>query len=139
MRSVRRGGWKLIQYDALNGQVRETQLFNLRENPDEYLAQHHDTEVQSLTGVMPTADQQNLADDPRYAAPRAELEALLLAEMRRLDDPYRLWYQPDDGLTPPPDGPPRQQQQGQANPPAASGQSGQPPQQRRQRQTSPAQ
>ena len=27
-----------------------------------------------------------------------ELENLLLAEMRRLDDPYRLWDQPDDGL-----------------------------------------
>ena len=31
-----------------------------------------------------------------------EMEALLLAEMRRLDDPYRLWDQPDDGLSPPP-------------------------------------
>ena len=29
------------------------------------------------------------------------MEALLLAEMRRLDDPYRLWNQPDDGLEPP--------------------------------------
>ena len=28
----------------------------------------------------------------------AEMEALLLAEMRRLHDPYRLWDQPDDGL-----------------------------------------
>ena len=26
------------------------------------------------------------------------MEKLLLAEMRRLDDPYRLWNQPDDGL-----------------------------------------
>jgi hypothetical protein len=25
-------------------------------------------------------------------------KALLLAEMRRLDGPYRLWSQPDDGL-----------------------------------------
>ena len=30
-----------------------------------------------------------------------EMEALLLAEMRRLNDPYRLWNQPDDGLEPP--------------------------------------
>jgi len=29
------------------------------------------------------------------------MEALLLSEMRRLDDPYRMWNQPDDGLTPP--------------------------------------
>jgi hypothetical protein len=33
------------------------------------------------------------------------MRALLLAEMRRLDDPWRLWNQPDDGLTPPPQGP----------------------------------
>jgi hypothetical protein len=26
------------------------------------------------------------------------MESLLLAEMRRLDDPWRLWNQPDDGL-----------------------------------------
>lgn len=31
----------------------------------------------------------------------AEMEALLLAEMRRLDDPYCLWSQPEDGLKPP--------------------------------------
>jgi hypothetical protein len=30
------------------------------------------------------------------------MEAVLLAEMRRLDDPYRFWNQPDDDLTPPP-------------------------------------
>ena len=29
------------------------------------------------------------------------MEALLLSEMRRLDDPYRLWNQPADGLEPP--------------------------------------
>jgi hypothetical protein len=43
----------------------------------------------------------NLAADPRHAAKLAEMEALLLAEMRRLDDPWRLWSQPKDGLTPP--------------------------------------
>ena len=43
----------------------------------------------------------DLAEDPRYGDKLAEMEALLLAEMRRLDDPYRLWNQPDDGLTPP--------------------------------------
>ena len=31
----------------------------------------------------------------------AEMESLLLEEMRRLDDPYRLWNQPDDGLVEP--------------------------------------
>lgn len=102
MRCVRKGDWKLIKYDALDGAVRETQLFNLAENPDEFLPEHRDPKVARLTGRTPTAAQTNLADDPQYAGKRQELEALLLAEMRRLNDPYRLWDQPDDGLTPPP-------------------------------------
>jgi len=47
----------------------------------------------------------NLANDPRHADKLAEMEALLLSEMRRLHDPWRLWNQPTDGLTPPPEGP----------------------------------
>ncbi len=39
-----------------------------------------------------------VVDDPRYAKKLAEMEGLLLSEMRRLHDPYRLWNQPDDGL-----------------------------------------
>jgi hypothetical protein len=35
----------------------------------------------------------NLAENPDYAEKRAELEALLLSEMKRLHDPYRLWDQ----------------------------------------------
>ena len=42
----------------------------------------------------------DLAEDPAYSEKLAEMEALLLSEMRRLDDPYRLWNQPDDGLPP---------------------------------------
>ena len=38
MRCVKKGDWKLIKYDVLDGTVRETQLFNLAENPDEFLA-----------------------------------------------------------------------------------------------------
>ncbi len=101
MRSVRRGDWKLIEYDVLDGSVREKQLFNLAENPYEYLAPHHAPSVIALTGVTPKAHQLNLAGDPRFAGKLAEMEALLLSEMRRLDDPYRLWHQPTDGLTPP--------------------------------------
>lgn len=93
MRAVRRGDWKLIKYDTLDGRVRETQLFNLAENPSEFLPQHFVAPVFALTGAEPTREQTNLADDPRYAEQRAELEALLLAEMERLDDPYRLWDQ----------------------------------------------
>jgi choline-sulfatase len=105
MRSVKQGDWKLIQYDVMNGAVRETQLFNLRENPEEFLAEHHDAKVTALTGASPAKHQVNLAADPRYAAKLAEMQGLLLAEMRRLHDPWRLWNQPGDGLTPPPEGP----------------------------------
>lgn len=101
MRSVKKGDWKLIKYDVMDGTVRETQLFNLAENPNEFVKQHHDPKVIALTGVTPAAHQVNLASDPRYAEKLKEMEALLLAEMRRLDDPWRLWNQPADGLKPP--------------------------------------
>ena len=94
MRSVRKGDWKLIKYDVLDGKVRETQLFNLRQNPNEYLEQHHTTENIAFTGAMPTIEQVDLAEDPRYADVRRDLEATLLTEQKRLDDPYRLWDQP---------------------------------------------
>jgi hypothetical protein len=101
MRSVRKGDWKLIQYDVMEGQVRETQLFNLAENPDEFLTQHHDPSVVALTGVKPEARQRDLAEDPQYAPQLAEMKALLLEKMRKHDDPWRMWDQPDDGLVPP--------------------------------------
>jgi arylsulfatase A-like enzyme len=97
MRCVKQGDWKLIKYDALNGGVRETQLFDLARNPHEFLAEHHADAVVSLTNARPQADQVNLAADPKYAAKLAEMESLLLAEMRRLDDPDRLWNQPAEG------------------------------------------
>ena len=101
MRCVRKGDWKLIQYDVLGGSMRETQLFNLKDNPDEFLQEHHDSKVMALTGVTPEPHQVNLASDPRYAENLKEMQTLLLTEMRRLHDPYRLWDQPDDGLQPP--------------------------------------
>jgi arylsulfatase A-like enzyme len=106
MRCVRKGDWKLIKYDGDDGAVRETQLFNLAENPHELLAQHRDPKVIALTGVRAEPHQVNLAGDARHAAKLAEMEALLLAEMRRLHDPWRLWNQPGDGLAPPPEPPP---------------------------------
>lgn len=93
IRSVKQDGWKLIKYDALDGKVRETQLFDLRENPHELLKQHHAAEVIALTGNQPQASQIDLAENPKFASKRRELEALLLAEQRRLGDPYRLWDQ----------------------------------------------
>ena len=109
MRSVKQGDWKLIEYDVMNGGVRETQLFNLKDNPEEFVKEHHDPAVIALTGVKPAPHQVNLATDPKHAAKLAEMQALLLAEMRRLDDPWRLWNQPADGLTPPSEGPPADQ------------------------------
>jgi arylsulfatase A-like enzyme len=111
MRSVKQGDWKLIQYDVMNGGVRETQLFNLKENPNEYLKEHHDPAIVALTGVKPETHQLNLAANPKHAAKLSEMQALLLAEMRRLDDPWRLWNQPAEGITPPPEGPPGRQGQ----------------------------
>jgi choline-sulfatase len=96
MRAVKQGDWKLIKYDVLDGQVHETQLFNLAENPYEFLDEHHDPQVVALVGQAPAKHQRNLAGDARYAEKLAEMEALLLAEMRKLDDPYRLWNQPDE-------------------------------------------
>jgi arylsulfatase A-like enzyme len=93
MRSVRQGDWKLIKYDVQKGAVRETQLFNLAENPHEWLDEHHADDVVALTGQRPEAHHRNLASDPEHAAKRRELERLLADEMRRLDDPYTLWDQ----------------------------------------------
>jgi len=93
MRSVRSGDWKLIKYDVLEGEVRETQLFDLSRNPSELLPEHHAPAVIALTGNTPATQHTNLASDPLYADKLLEMEALLQAEMLRLDDPYRLWDQ----------------------------------------------
>ena len=94
MRSVRKGDWKLIKYDTMNGNVRKTQLFNLAENPMEFLKEHQSKELSSLTGHMPEPSQVNLANSPAHSDKLAEMESLLLSEMIRLKDPYRLWDQP---------------------------------------------
>ena len=83
MRSLKTSdGWKLIKYDTMNGKVRETQLFNLNDNPDEFLDEH------KMPGMT------DLAEDPKHADKCKQLESLLLKEMQRLKDPYRLWDQP---------------------------------------------
>ncbi len=86
-------GWKLIKYDVLDGTVRETQLFNLNDNPEELMAEHHTKEVVKATGNKPKKGQVDLAKDPRYSKKLAEMEALLLKEMETQGDPYRLWNQ----------------------------------------------
>jgi arylsulfatase A-like enzyme len=96
MRCVKQGDWKLLKYENADGSSRVTQMFNIKENPNEFIKEHHDPKVIALTGIKPTANQTNLADEPKHAAKRKEMEALLLAEMRRLNDPYRFWDQPKD-------------------------------------------
>ena len=98
IRTIRSGDWKLIKYESTKDGVQETQLFNLADNPDELLLEHHQDALTRIMGRSPEPFQKNLSDDPKHAEVRKEMENLLLAEMRRLDDPYRLWDQPDDGL-----------------------------------------
>jgi arylsulfatase A-like enzyme len=90
MRAIKTAGWKLIKYDVMDGTVRETQMFNLEENPREFLAEHHKPELTELLKHTPAANQVNLAGDPKYATKRKELEDLLKQEMKRLGDPYEL-------------------------------------------------
>ena len=104
MRCVQQGDWKLIKYDVMNGAVHETQLFNLAANPDELIKEHGSKDPLKT----------NLASNPEYATKLAEMEALPLSEMRRHDDPYRLWNQPDDGLPPVPEPAPKKAKNKQA-------------------------
>lgn len=83
IRSVKKGDWKLIKWDVMDGAIHETQLFNLAENPNEYLPEH------GKSGEMET----NLANNPKYADKLKEMEALLLEQMEINNDPYRLWDQ----------------------------------------------
>jgi len=100
MRSVKQDDWKLIEYESTNSGLRQTQLFNLKENPHEFIDEHSNPKVTALTGVTPAKNQTNLANDSQHAAKLLEMRTLLLAEMRRLNDPSRFSNQPDDGLTP---------------------------------------
>jgi arylsulfatase A-like enzyme len=90
IRSIKTDGWKLIEYDVLDGKVRETQLFNIKDNPNEFLIEHHDKKLRKLLGINPTQSQVNLADNPKHAKKRKELERLLKSEMKRLGDPYEV-------------------------------------------------
>lgn len=83
IRCIKKGNWKLIKYDVMNGTIRKTQLFDLAKNPHEYLPEHRQSDPLKT----------NLADNPGYAEKRMEMESLLLSQMQSLDDPYRFWNQ----------------------------------------------
>lgn len=87
IRCVRRGDWKLITWDAPTLNLHQTQLFNLRDNPAEFLPEHHEAEVIAFTGSTPASHQTNLATDPAHATTLQEMQSLLQEEMRRLNDP----------------------------------------------------
>ncbi|MCX7818256.1 MAG: sulfatase-like hydrolase/transferase [Kiritimatiellae bacterium] len=111
IRCVREGDWKLIAYHNGTATGRRVQLFNLRDNPWELLPEHRAPEVVAALGRCPAAAETDLAGDPRFASQLARMQALLLSEMRRLDDPWRLWFEPNEGRVAPtdkarPDGPP---------------------------------
>jgi arylsulfatase A-like enzyme len=89
MRSVKKGNWKLIEYESTFSGVRETQLFDLNTNPHELLDEHKNPKAT------------NLAKDPQHAAKLSEMRLLLLSEMRRHNDPWRFSDQPQDGLKAP--------------------------------------
>ncbi|MFO0940452.1 MAG: hypothetical protein U0930_06755 [Pirellulales bacterium] len=59
-------------------------------------------------GNAPDPIQRNLAGDPKYAEQLAQMQQLLLSEMRRLDDPFRYSDQPDDDLPKLPKAQPKQ-------------------------------
>ncbi len=94
IRAVKKGDWKLIQYESTEEGAREIQLFNLAENPHELLREHHDPAVSKLTGITPKPNQVNLAGDPGSSAKLAEMQALLWQQMQAHGDPYHFWNQP---------------------------------------------
>ena len=50
MRSIRSGDWKLIKYESSKDGIQKTQLFNLADNPDELLLEHHQGTLTTLMG-----------------------------------------------------------------------------------------
>ena len=91
MRSIKTSdGWKLIEYNVLGKSVRETQMFNLNDNPNEFIPEHHDANLQSKLGINPKPLQTDLAEHPDYQKQKSALSALLAAEMKQLGDPYDL-------------------------------------------------
>ena len=96
IRCLQQDRWKLIESEAAERGVRQTQLFDLHDNPLELLAEHDEPTVRRLTGNRPTARQHNLADQQEHAERLAAMRGLLLDQMRRLDDPYRFSDQPQE-------------------------------------------
>ena len=71
-RAITDGRFKLIKYDINSSNTQITQMFDLAVNPFELLPEHGTT---------------NIANEPAYAAIRSQLEAQMMAERLRNNDP----------------------------------------------------
>ena len=82
MRSIKKGNWKLIKYDVMDGaftmprKVQVNQLFNLNKNPNELLIEHQNKSVIAITKNTPKNNQVNLAEYPKYISRLQNMEKL---------------------------------------------------------------
>ena len=93
IRAIKKNKWKLIKYDVMNGNVQKNQLFNLKNNPNELIIEHHSEDVVKITGNYPKNNQVNLADDPKFKRRLRKMEKLLFKKMEDFGDPYKFWNQ----------------------------------------------
>ena len=93
IRAIKKNKWKLIKYDVMNGNVQKNQLFNLKNNPNELMIEHHREDVIEITGNYPKNNQVNLADDPKFKRRLRKMEKLLFKKMEDFGDPYKFWNQ----------------------------------------------
>ena len=77
----------------MNGNIQKNQLFNLKNNPNELLIEHHRRDVIEATGNSPKNFQVNLADDPKFKRKLKKMEKLLFEKMVDVGDPYKFWNQ----------------------------------------------
>ena len=93
IRAIKKNNWKLIKYDVMNGNIQKNQLFNLKNNPNELLIEHHRRDVVEATGNNPKNYQVNLAHDPKFKRKLKKMEKLLFEKMVNVGDPYKFWNQ----------------------------------------------
>jgi choline-sulfatase len=93
IRSVKKGPWKLIRYEAPDRGISRCQLFHLETNPHELLDEHRSAEVQQLLGAIPSDRQIDLSRDPQYSKQLEAMQALLVEQMQLWDDPDLAGYE----------------------------------------------
>ena len=93
IRAIKKNKWKLIKYDVMNGNVQKNQLFNLKNNPNELIIEHHREDVVEITGNYPKNNQVNLANDPKFKRRLRKMEKLLFKKMKDFGDPHKFWNQ----------------------------------------------